>query len=132
MLQINRWLKGLSIVLLACWGLMGWGGAAIASPLLAATASPAGQEVQQCLPAAQAIDLNNANLVAFTDCPGFYPTLASLIVQNSPYDSVEDVLDIPDLSANQQALLQANLDHFTVNEPTVLLEQRMPPRPMMR
>jgi photosystem II PsbU protein len=130
MLQINRWLKWLSIVLMACWGLMGWGNAAIASSLLAA--SPAGGEVQQCLPAAQAIDLNNANLAAFTDCPGFYPTLASLIVQNSPYENVKDVLNIPDLSPGQKALLNANLDHFTVSEPIVPLEQRMPPRPMMR
>ncbi len=81
-----------------------------------------------CVDTGQKIDLNNANLMAFTDCPGFYPTLATLIVQHGPYEQVEAVLDIPDLSEQQQQLLQANLDFFTVSTPVVSLEMRMPPR----
>lgn len=78
------------------------------------------------------IDLNNANVVAFIDCRGFYPTLARLIVQNGPYATVDDVLKIQGLSAEQKNLLKAQLKNFTVSEPVVPLEMRMPPRPMMR
>ncbi|MEM1366786.1 MAG: photosystem II complex extrinsic protein PsbU [Cyanobacteria bacterium P01_H01_bin.15] len=62
----------------------------------------------------QKIDLNNANVRKFRTLPGFYPTLAQSIVQNAPYDSVEDVLSIPNLSERQKERLQANLDNFVV------------------
>lgn len=65
----------------------------------------------------QKVDLNNANIRAFRDFRGFYPKLASEIIKNAPYDSVEDVLDIPGLSDTQKARLQANLDKFTVTPP---------------
>jgi photosystem II PsbU protein len=78
------------------------------------------------------IDLNNANMAAFTDCPGFYPTLAKSIVTNGPYAKVEDVLKIERLSDLQQDLLKANLEHFTVGEAIVPLEMRMPPKPVIR
>lgn len=63
------------------------------------------------------IDLNNTNIQAFRDLRGFYPTLASKIIKNSPYDKVEDVLNIPDLSERQKERLQENLDKFIVTEP---------------
>jgi photosystem II PsbU protein len=62
------------------------------------------------------IDLNNTHVRAFRQYPGMYPTLAGKIVQNAPYEDVEDVLDIPGLSERQKQLLQANLDKFTVTE----------------
>ncbi|HBB33276.1 MAG TPA: photosystem II protein [Cyanobacteria bacterium UBA8803] len=62
------------------------------------------------------IDLNNTHVRAFRQYPGMYPTLASKIIQNAPYQKVEDVLDIPGLSDRQKQLLQANLDNFTVTE----------------
>ncbi|MFM8005604.1 MAG: photosystem II complex extrinsic protein PsbU [Dolichospermum sp.] len=62
------------------------------------------------------IDLNNTNLAAFHKYPGLYPTLGSKIIKNAPYKKVEDVLNIPELSDEQKALLQANLDNFTVTE----------------
>lgn len=65
----------------------------------------------------QAIDLNNSNIRAFRELRGFYPNLASKIIKNSPYDKVEDVLDIPGLSERQQQRLQANLDRFVVTPP---------------
>jgi photosystem II PsbU protein len=64
------------------------------------------------------IDLNNTNLRAFRQYQGMYPTLASLIFKNAPYESVEDVLKIPGLSEKQKEVLQANLDNFTVSEVT--------------
>ncbi len=62
------------------------------------------------------IDLNNTNIAAFQKYPGLYPTLGRRIIKNSPYEKVEDVLSIPKLSDKQKALLQANLDNFTVTE----------------
>ncbi|MCT7973262.1 photosystem II complex extrinsic protein PsbU [Laspinema olomoucense] len=67
------------------------------------------------------IDLNNTNVRAFRQYRGLYPTLAGLIVQNAPYEKVEDVLSIPSLSDRQKELLQANLDKFTVTDPEVSL-----------
>ena len=62
------------------------------------------------------IDLNNTNVRAFQKLPGMYPTLASKIVRNAPYQKVEDVLSLPGLSAKQKDRLQANLDNFIVTE----------------
>jgi photosystem II PsbU protein len=64
----------------------------------------------------QKIDLNNANITAFAQYPGLYPTLAKLIVQNAPYDSVEDVLQISGLSTRQKDTLKNNFGHFAVTD----------------
>lgn len=66
----------------------------------------------------QKIDLNNSHIRQFRDLKGFYPNLAAKIIKNAPYNTVEDVLDIPGLSERQQERLQANLDRFTVTEPS--------------
>lgn len=66
----------------------------------------------------QKLDLNNTNVRYFRKYTGLYPTIAGLIVKNAPYESVEDVLDIPGLTAQQKAVLEDNLDHFTVTEVT--------------
>jgi photosystem II PsbU protein len=71
----------------------------------------------------QKIDLNNANVRLFRQYKGFYPNLAAQIVKYAPYEKVEDVLDIPGLSEKQKERLQANLENFTVTEPSsVFLE----------
>jgi photosystem II PsbU protein len=71
----------------------------------------------------QKIDLNNANVRLFRQYKGFYPNLAAKIVKYAPYEKVEDVLDIPGLSETQKERLQANLENFTVTEPSsVFLE----------
>jgi photosystem II PsbU protein len=64
------------------------------------------------------IDLNNSDIRDFRELRGFYPTLAGKIIKNSPYDKVEDVLDIPSLSESQKKRLQANLENFTVTPPS--------------
>jgi photosystem II PsbU protein len=63
------------------------------------------------------LDLNNANVQAFRAYPGLYPTLARKILLNAPFDSVEDVLDMPDLTEQQIEILRNNLDNFTVTQP---------------
>jgi photosystem II PsbU protein len=60
------------------------------------------------------IDLNNTNVRAFRKYPGLYPTLARKVVDNAPYKSVEEVLNIPGLSEKQKEALNANLDKFTL------------------
>ncbi|MGB2924230.1 MAG: photosystem II complex extrinsic protein PsbU [Limnothrix sp.] len=71
----------------------------------------------------QKIDLNNANVRLFRSIRGFYPTLAKMIVKNGPFESVDDVLNMPGLSERQLAKLEANLDSFTVTPPSdVFLE----------
>ncbi|MBD1884295.1 photosystem II complex extrinsic protein PsbU [Microcoleus vaginatus] len=62
------------------------------------------------------LDLNNSAVRDFREFRGLYPTLARLIIKNAPYENVEDVLDISDLTDAQKKLLQANLDKFTVTE----------------
>lgn len=62
------------------------------------------------------VDLNNSDVRDFRSLRGFYPNLASKIIQNAPYTNVEDVLDIPGLSEKQQERLQANLENFVVTE----------------
>jgi photosystem II PsbU protein len=63
------------------------------------------------------VDLNNSAIIEFRQFRGFYPKLASKIIQNAPYEKVEDVLKIPDLTERQKERLQANLDNFTVTPP---------------
>jgi len=67
------------------------------------------------------IDLNNSSIRNFRDLRGFYPNLAGIIIKNAPYNNVQDVLSIPGLNEAQKARLQANLDKFTVTEPSVEL-----------
>ncbi|NET66381.1 MAG: photosystem II complex extrinsic protein PsbU [Moorea sp. SIO1G6] len=62
------------------------------------------------------IDLNNTHVRKFRHYRGFYPGLAGKIIQNAPYKSVEDVLNIPGLSDSQKKNLQAHLDDFTVTK----------------
>jgi photosystem II PsbU protein len=64
------------------------------------------------------IDINNSNVRAFIEFPGMYPTLAGLIVQNSPYESVDEIFDIPGLTDRQKEVLQRYRDRMIVTPPT--------------
>jgi photosystem II PsbU protein len=127
----------LGLVIISCLGLGSWAPPAVATailhqPLMMQTTTIAVVEVTGLCVEDGKIDLNNASLSAFVECPGFYPTLARLIVENGPYQTVDDVLNIAGLSERQKELLQRNLVHFQVKTAVVPLEQRMPPRPVMR
>ncbi len=63
------------------------------------------------------LDLNNSPLRSFRKYRGMFPTIAAMIVDNAPYEKVEDVLEIPDLTERQKKLLEANLENFTVSPP---------------
>jgi photosystem II PsbU protein len=60
------------------------------------------------------IDLNNTNVRSFRKYPGLYPAIAKKVVDNAPYKTVEDVLNIPGLSEKQKETLTANMDKFTL------------------
>ncbi len=63
------------------------------------------------------LDLNNSPLRSFRKYRGMFPTIAGMIVENAPYEKVEDVLKMPGLTERQKKLLEANLDNFTVSPP---------------
>ncbi len=63
------------------------------------------------------IDLNNSNINTFRQVRGMYPTLGRLIIDNAPYKSLDDVLNIAGLSDSQKDLIKANADQFTLKKP---------------
>lgn len=63
------------------------------------------------------IDLNNTNIRAFMEYPGLYPTLARKILQNAPFEDVDDVFEMPGLTDRQIETLRANMDKFTLSAP---------------
>ena len=119
-----RWFSVVSLILM----ILSWNGSAIALGNISMTPT----DQASCIEFGQKIDLNNANIVAFMDCQGFYPNLAKLIITHGPYQTVEDVLQIPGLTDSQKELLTSYLDRFAVANAVVPLAQRMPPRPAPR
>jgi photosystem II PsbU protein len=121
--RLVRYFGLTSILLASCVGILLWRQPVVAAampvsrPLLAVENS-LGNVVDEKMGSeyGKKIDLNNSNVNAFTQYSGLYPTLARKIIQNAPYESVEDILDIPGLSDRQKEVLQANLEHFTVTK----------------
>ncbi len=60
------------------------------------------------------IDLNNANIRAYLKLPGVYPTIASKIVTNGPFKTVQDVYNIDGLSAAEKDTLKKFESKFVV------------------
>jgi photosystem II PsbU protein len=83
------------------------------TPILAVRRNAADDKLSEV---GRKLDLNNSDVRDFRSLRGFYPTLATKIIQNSPYEKVEDVLEIPGLSEAQKERLQANLNNFVVTE----------------
>ncbi|MBE9175990.1 photosystem II complex extrinsic protein PsbU [Synechocystis salina LEGE 06155] len=116
---ISRLLVAFSLLI----GLMGFLGADLAqaltpNPLLAELNAV---DAKLTTDFGQKIDLNNSDIRDFRDLRGFYPNLASKIIKNAPYETVEEVLNIPGLSETQKSRLEANLGSFTVTEPSIEL-----------
>ncbi len=63
------------------------------------------------------IDVNNTNIAAFRKFRGLYPTIAGKVVSNAPYKAIEDVLNIPSLSAVEKDRLEQNMDIFSISPP---------------
>jgi photosystem II PsbU protein len=64
------------------------------------------------------LDLNNSAVRLFRRFPGMFPTLAGKVIQNAPYQSVDDVFNIPGLSDSQKATLAKYKDQFTTTAPS--------------
>lgn len=114
---------GIIAALLLVVGSWGFAGAAqademglftVQSPMLIARVNTADAKRKELIRGK--LDLNNSDVREFRQLKGFYPSLASKIIQNAPYDTVEDVLDIPGLSDRQIERLQANMDKFIVTD----------------
>ena len=58
------------------------------------------------------IDLNNANIRAYTKIPGAYPTIASKIVSSGPFKTVADVYNLPSLSAAEKEIIKKSESKF--------------------
>lgn len=69
------------------------------------------------------LDLNNSSIREFRQLRGMYPTLASMIVDQAPFDSVEDVLEMKGLTDRQKQILESHLDEFTVTPATSVLQE---------
>lgn len=63
------------------------------------------------------IDVNNANVRAYAKLRGFYPNLAGLIASNGPYESVDDLLNIPGLTDGQKELISSNKERLIALPP---------------
>jgi photosystem II PsbU protein len=72
------------------------------------------------------IDLNNSSLREFREFRGMYPTLAKMIIANTkdkPFESVEEVLEMPGLTEKMKETLKSYLDEFTVTPPSSILKE---------
>ena len=134
-------LLALLSLLVGCLGWLGWSGGANAlplpgertitiadvmfrpSPVLAETGLKNNVDAKLGTEFGKKIDLNNTNVRAFRKYTGLYPVIARKVIDNAPFNSVDDVLNIPDLTESQKSRLQANLDNFTVTSPEAALRQ---------
>lgn len=131
---MNVAVRLLSVVLVAisCLGWLGMPAKAQAAnlsegaflqPVLGAEVQYRNQVSDKLQEMGDRIDLNNTNVRAFRELPGMYPTIASKIVKNAPYEKVEDILDIPGLTDKQKDFVESHLDKFTVTEMQTELNQ---------
>lgn len=108
----------MALLCIGAWWLAPFQSAVAVPTVNLAPVQVAQNSVEEKLPTEfeQKVDLNNSNIRAFRQYPGLYPNLARLIINNAPYEDVQDVLNIPDLTEQQRELLRNKLDHFTVSE----------------
>mmetsp|Transcript_14678 Transcript_14678/g.30759 ORF Transcript_14678/g.30759 Transcript_14678/m.30759 type:complete len:194 (+) Transcript_14678:80-661(+) len=88
--------------------------AAAAAVALAPAAAPAMVDIEgiQYLGGSDKVDINNANVQAYRQFPGMYPTAAGAIATHGPYKEVSEVYKIPNLDEKVVAIIkkyEANL-----------------------
>lgn len=71
----------------------------------------------------QKLDLNNSSIREFRQYPGMFPTLAKMIIDAAPFDSVEEVLDISGLTDAQKETLKSYMDDFTITPVEPILHE---------
>merc|ERR1711920_283351 len=60
------------------------------------------------------VDLNNANVQAYRQFPGMYPTAAGAIATHGPYKQVSDIFEIPGISDTVKAIFKKYEANFVV------------------
>lgn len=115
MKRLVRWFSAISIAIV-CMGLLAYSQPAMAAMDGEKDAMRNRVADKMSTDYGKKLDLNNTNLRYFRVLQGMYPTLAGLIVKNSPYENVEDVLKIPGLTEAQIATLTLHMDEFTVTD----------------
>merc|ERR1711924_299246 len=77
---------------------------------LALAQAPAFAEVDykniQFLGGTDKVDINNANVMAYRQFPGMYPTAAGFIASHGPYKQVADIYKEPGLADNIKDIIQ--------------------------
>mmetsp|Transcript_27516 Transcript_27516/g.85877 ORF Transcript_27516/g.85877 Transcript_27516/m.85877 type:complete len:198 (-) Transcript_27516:12-605(-) len=108
---------GLVAASVAVGAVMGWlssrrqqaaSAAAAAAVALVPTAAPAFVEYDgiKYLGGTDKVDINNANVQAYRQFPGMYPSAAGAIATHGPYKSVSDVYSIPNLDEKVKAIIK--------------------------
>lgn len=122
---MKRLVRLLTILCLLVGGLVGWcwpQAATAAVPTLNKVSPPVLAEANYQNPvdrklrtrSGKKLDLNNSHIRQFRKYRGMYPTLARLVIENAPYENVEDVLNIPGLTDRQKEVIESHLDSFTI------------------
>ena len=52
------------------------------------------------------VDVNNANVQAYKQFPGFFPTAAGVIATHGPYKEVKEIFDIPNVDPRITAIFK--------------------------
>merc|ERR1712012_1505335 len=63
------------------------------------------------------VDVNNANVQAFRQFPGMYPTAAGQIATHGPYKTVADIYDIPGLDERVKDIMKKYEGNFVCLPP---------------
>mmetsp|Transcript_17991 Transcript_17991/g.52438 ORF Transcript_17991/g.52438 Transcript_17991/m.52438 type:complete len:192 (-) Transcript_17991:82-657(-) len=64
------------------------------------------------------VDINNANVQAFRQFPGMYPTAAGAIATHGPYQTVSDIYNIPGLDERVKAVMKKYEESLVVMPPS--------------
>ncbi|CAK0841138.1 unnamed protein product, partial [Prorocentrum cordatum] len=84
--------------------------AAASAVALVASASPALAEVDyiniEYLGGSNKVDINNANIMAYRQFPGMFPTASGWIGTHGPWEKVSDMLNDPELPDNLKQIIQ--------------------------
>lgn len=66
----------------------------------------------------ETIDINNANVRVYLKLPGMYPNAAGKIAANGPYNSVNEVYNIPGLTSKEKDIIKKYESRFTALKPS--------------
>merc|ERR1712178_433077 len=68
----------------------------------------------QYLGGSDKVDINNANVQAYRQFPGMYPTAAGAIASHGPYKQVSDIYNIPGLDEKVKVIMKKYEGNFVV------------------